>query len=455
MEVRNAVRRGLWLWLLALQPAMGWAALPGETDLRQVLEQRMACAQAPGGMVAGVIEGDARVVVGVGRANEGGVAPDGDTLFEIASVSKLFTGLLLADATLRGELALDDRASIYLPPGIAVPKGGEAISLLDLATHYAGLPRDPKGYRPGESYAMDDGWALFSAAKLEHAPGETFRYSNVGVAVLGNLIARQSGRDYATLLYERIARPLGLADTVIAVEGARAARLAVGYDARGRPLPPTTGLETFPGASEVRSSANDLLRFVAAAMAPDGSVLRAAFDVATEPRRAANLDVAYLGLGYDIDRQEGRPLIYHGGDRIDGFSAFVAYDPQRRRGAVVLSNSRRQLGDVAWQLLDPSRPLEPCGYPEPPRLALAPAALDPFIGDYRVTEGFVVHVVRRKDRLQAYADGRPHDIEPIARDRFLSSKTRVTLTFLRDAEGHVDALYLQQGGQFLKGHRAP
>jgi CubicO group peptidase (beta-lactamase class C family) len=448
----------LLLGLIACLSAVpAFAAVPSATELHRLLEERLACAQAPGGMVAGVIDHGERVVVGAGKANDSAVVPDGDTLFEIASVSKLFTGILLADAVQRGELELDQPMAALLPQGVSAPAGGGAITLRDLSTHYSGLPTDPAGhYKPGQTWTVDQGWATLSKSKLEQAPGQGWRYSNFGVAVLGNLIAQRAGTDYASLLQQRIAQPLGLVDTVVTVDAQRSARLATGYDRRGRPLPPTVGLEPFPGATEIRSTANDLLRFMAAGFAAEPAPLAAAFALATSTRRSTGPnghEAFFQGLGFDIEAQGDRALVFHGGWRVDGFGSYIAYDPQRQRGAVVLANSKRQLADLAFHLLDPTRAPEPCGHPEPAPIALAAEALEDYVGNFRFPDGELIRVTRDGAKLHAQSHGRPRALLPIESDRFYSSKFKVTLSFLRDASGRVQGLYFQHSGLFLKATR--
>jgi CubicO group peptidase (beta-lactamase class C family) len=441
---------------------VAWASeeLPTVSELQSRLTARLACAEAPGGMVAGMISRQGRVVAGVGVAGPAGSVPDGDTVFEVASVTKLFTGLLLADAAARGELRLEEPVAALLPPGGALPAGGELMTLLDLATHSAGLPREPEGFEPGKTYDAADLYQALAKVRLEGRPGAQARYSNLGLALLGDLLARRAGRDYETLLRERIAGPLGLASTTTTPGTTLAGHLAVGYDRRGRALPATAGLTAIPAATEVRSSANDLLTLLAAALGLQPTPLGPAFAAIAEPRREATVNLAAApgiglrhGLGTLIDLQEGRPLVFHGGDRFDGFSAFVAYDPQRARGVVVLSNSRRQLADVGWSLLDPSRQQEPCGHPEPAAVSMNAEAMAPFAGSYRVAEGLIVEVTVKGGRLRARMQGPLRAFDAIGGDRFYQRDARVTLSFGRDATGGVRSVYVQQGGQFLRGQR--
>ena len=152
--------------------------------------------------------------------------PDAHTIFEIGSLTKVFTATLLALLSEEGRLALDDPLQRYLPPGVELPVRGRPITLADLATHTSGLPRLPHRFflrslrhrrNPYAWFTVDDLHAGLPSTRLRREPGGRSRYSNLGYGLLGHALAACAGSSYEQLVQERICRPLALADTHAAV----------------------------------------------------------------------------------------------------------------------------------------------------------------------------------------------------------------------------------------------
>ena len=184
--------------------------------------------------------------------------------------TKVFTALLLQDMLDRGEMKLDDPVQKYLPASLHVPTyQGKEITLLHLATHTSGLPRErgdlhPKSWRnPEADYTVEQLADSLSHYRLTRAPGSKYQYSNLGVSLLACAIALKAGRDYETLVQERICRPLGMDSTCITVPSALKSRLAQAYARPGRPVP-AADFSFLSGAGSLRSTAGDLLKFISA-----------------------------------------------------------------------------------------------------------------------------------------------------------------------------------------------
>lgn len=194
-----------------------------DAAIRDMLVRRVDIDKQAAGLVVGVIDRTGRRVIAHGVSDLKTRRPvDGQTLFEIGSVTKAFTGLLLADMVERGEVKLDDPVVKYLPPGAVVPeRNGKAITLLDLATHTSGLPRLPDNMPsadPRNPYADYTEAQLDSFLKghgLTRDIGATYEYSNLGVGLLGRALARRGDGDYETVLRQRVLKPLGLTSTAI------------------------------------------------------------------------------------------------------------------------------------------------------------------------------------------------------------------------------------------------
>lgn len=201
------------------------------------------------GLVLAVVRGDDTVVLGFGETAKGSkLEPNGRTMLRIGSISKAFAGELLASLAAEGKLRLADPASKFLS-NVALPEaGGRPITLIDLATHSAGLPRDlPGEARPGtnpyDRFSWENDKAYLASAKLAFVPGTAAAYSNLGFDVLGAALARAGGTDYGELLKTRITGPLGMADTRLRLDEAQKSRLMTGYDFDGNPMEPFEALE--------------------------------------------------------------------------------------------------------------------------------------------------------------------------------------------------------------------
>src|SRR5262245_52540578 len=212
-------------------------------QIREILARRVDQQKQAAGIVVGLIEPSGRRVVAHGHLAKGDPrVVDGDTIFEIGSVSKVFTSLLLADMVQRKEVALDDPAARYLPEHVRVPeRSGAFITLRDLSTHRSGLPpmpgnllamiarrKDPGG--PHAEYGVDDLYEFLSSYSLPRDPGSEFEYSNLGAGLLGHLLGYCAGTDYESLVRDRITRPLGMSDTGITLSSSMKQRLTTGHN---------------------------------------------------------------------------------------------------------------------------------------------------------------------------------------------------------------------------------
>lgn len=436
-------------------------------EIREILIKRVDRQKQAVGIVVGVVEPNGRRVVAWGSPADGDPRMlDGDTIFEIGSVTKVFTSLALADMVNRNEVALDDPAARYLPENVKMPeRSGKPITLLDLSTHRSGLPPIPGNLKlnPRNPYAadysMNDLYQFLCGYTLPRDPGSEFEYSNLGAGLLGHLLAYRAGTDYESLIRTRITQPLGMPDTGITLSSSMEQRMATGHNAMLAPVG-NSELPTLTGAGALRSSANDMLTFLEAFLGYRESTLATAMQAMLDVRRPAGQ--IQIGLGWLLNSADGQEIVWHNGGT-GGFSSFVGYDPQKRIGVVVLSNAFTQGGvvDIGFHLLNPQRPL---ASPEPPRqhteIPIDPGLLDRYTGRYRATPNFLLEITRDGDRLFAQAFVQlPHNPpgDPTAAPRFElfaeGEKTffaRVTdkqIAFETDPEGRVTSLILYQTGR--------
>lgn len=286
-----------------------------------------------------------RTPAGTAYHFRGELPDDVSSIFEIGSVTKTMTALLLADLAREGVVGLDDPVAEHLP--VAPPVKGRPITLRDLATHHSGLPRLPKGSLwPGLTSERHDPYARYDEAALSAAvlatrprvePGRRFGYSNLGGGLLGWALARAAGTDYATLLADRLTGPLGLVDTAVALPAGQEHRLAPGHGWRGHPAG-RWDLALLAGAGGAVSTAADLTRYVGAFdTAYDGPLAAAAADTRTPQQRAGRVGPASVGLGWLL-APDG--MLFHDGGT-GGYRSFVGSRPDLGVSVVVLSARAR------------------------------------------------------------------------------------------------------------------
>ncbi|MHC4548253.1 MAG: serine hydrolase [Planctomycetota bacterium] len=446
--------RALWLLLVLALPVAAGDALATRLD-------RLAKPYVKGGTVVGLSVG---VVAGPDReslfrgygkvARDRDATPGPDTVYEIGSISKAFTGVLLALMVQDGSVRLDQPIAELLPERVTVPAHGERrITLVDLATHTAALPRMPANFAPQDpanpfaDYTVERMYAFLSGWKLPYPPGEKYLYSNLGVGLLGHALAREADRSYEELLVARIAAPLGLESTRLALTDDLRRRLAPPHDARGRPAA-NWDIPTLAGAGAIRSTARDMLTFLRANLAPAETPLHAALAQAREVRyRPPRTGGQRMGLGWHIGPND---VHWHNG-QTGGYHAMAAVDTKHHRAVVVLANTANGVPDrLAHQIL---RLLagEKIARRE---IEVASDVLASYVGTYRILPTFALTVTHEEGRLMVQATGQPKlQAFATSKTEFFYKVVDARLTFVKDEEGRVTALILHQHGRDLRAPR--
>lgn len=330
---------------LAFRYARAQAVGLSDEAIRDILRRRIDTEKRATGMAVGIIEPGHRRVIVYGKQDVGEArAIAGDTLFEIGSVTKVFTALLLADMAHRRELGFDDPVDRHLPHGFRTPKrNGRAITLADLATHTSGLPYFPFSLvatpNPLEALARftaSDLRIWLAHLTLTRDPGAQWEYSNVGYGLLGLALANRAGTTYDALLRRRVIDPLKLKNTTLHPAGDATRRLAVGHDAQLAPVAPLD-LGIFAPAGALRSTAEDLLSFLGAMLPGSKSPLAAPARLLLSIRRPAPTVGGEQALGWDV-ATGADPFIAKDGVTA-GQAASIVLDETRHTGVVVLSNA--------------------------------------------------------------------------------------------------------------------
>lgn len=430
-------------------PAVPTAATPHRAtiaaQIQPLIDQEIASS-----IVVGLYDAGNTEVYGFGKG-PGGAPPTATTLFEIGSITKVYTSLLLADAIQRREVTMDQPVAELLPTGVSVPTRDHiAITLKHLALHSSGLPRLPPSVLPNaaDPYAKIDEDALYADLQhtdLESAPGQQIVYSNYGVGLLGFALGRKLGGSYPKALADRILAPLGFHDTFFTVPAAAAARQAVGTNDDLEPVPPWT-FKALAGAGALISDAHDQLALIAAeldAAAGGKQPLRAAMRLTQEPQlenRPVN-----EGLGWQID-SKGR--YWHNGGTA-GFHAFIGFDPKSRHGIVVLCSTSvmtlDRLVDVLYDVLD-GKPLPPPSYP-------SVADLAPLVGAYDF-QGMKIKIEVDGKRVYVEGPGEPRiRMIPLSATEFWIEQLQAIAVFEKQ-DAKVTRILFQIGDHQLSAPRS-
>src|SRR5262245_4131067 len=275
--------------------------------LRAVLVERVDVRKWGTGIVVGISSPQGRRVVSYGTLSlQDRRKVDGSTVFEIASLTKVFTSLVLADMAARKQVSIDAPVSTCLPDGVAVPEhGGKKITFVDLATHSSGLPLRPNNLASQTAlnkyagYTVEQLYQGLATFQLTRDPGTAFEYSNWGFGLLGNALGHCAGKSYAALLAERVTGPLNMHDTMFVPNSALRARLATPYDGKLRPVPnETTG--ALDAAGGLLSTVDDLLKFIEVFVGRGPQPLVAAGVTMLEPRRPGDGPDTRMGLGWRV-----------------------------------------------------------------------------------------------------------------------------------------------------------
>jgi len=314
--------------------------VPDNQEIRSILQERIGRDHAGAGIVAGVIDATGPRVVSCGDLDQ-------NTIFEIGSLTKIFTALLLSEMVARGEVALTDPISKYLPVR-------SWITLQELATHASGLPRNPANLAPADAANPFAGYTrqmLLDSLPANMRPH--WEYSNLGYGLLSQALAP----DYENAIGSRITGPLRMQSTGITLTADEKSRLATGHNDRLAAVP-NWDFGALAGAGGLRSSANDLLKFLAAFLGYTQTSLAPAMAAMLDVRVPTTQPGLVNALGWQISRPDGLEIVWKDGTT-SGYSSFLGYNANARVGVVVLSNvsTSRGVGDIGMHILDGASPL--------------------------------------------------------------------------------------------------
>lgn len=322
-----------------------FAQMTDTKDLKRQIDQRAERylqKRPQAALVVGVLQNGQRYIRGYGRTNEtSSAAPDANTLFEIGSITKVFTAAVLARMHLEGQLELTNSVRNYLPKEVRLPE--KDFTLKHLATHSSGLSRLPdnlfKGAKdqnnPYADYKASDLYNYLGTAKLRSDPGEKASYSNLGYGLLGHILELRAGQPYEKLVRELLLAPLNMTDTSITLTSEQKQRLTPGHTSKGKVVP-NWDFQVLAPAGAFRSSAEDMLKFLEANLKTNSTPVSKALQE-THKRHFQHW-TGDCGLGWQIMRTaEGLSIRWHNGGT-GGYVSFIGFDRQHQTAVVLLSN---------------------------------------------------------------------------------------------------------------------
>lgn len=414
-------------------------AQPDSLDLQDLLSERIQHFEKSPGVAMAVLgpSGTRHFLEGVTDLNQP-TPVSARTFFEIGSITKIMTAILLTDMEMRGEVSLNDPIEKYLPE-IDNPIASK-ITLLHLATHTSGLPKradaDDGSDDPYAHLAEDELLAFLSSFSTDHTIGDAGPYSNLGYGLLGVILSRAAGQSFEVLLSERITRPLGMGDTYVEFPEASELHQAVAHNSINQPISHWHFSAAYQAAGTVRSTLADLSRFAQAHIgmsdAPITGAIKRTYSVSYD---TGGSDGRKRLMAWPPPIQSSRGEIYQYIGATGGSRCFFGFNPVTSEAVVMLWNSSNDLSDITYHLLDPSMQLEEQRKLVP--ISLDSSGVSAFPGKYNIG-GDPVTIFLREDELFAQFEG--ESAYPV----YPSSSTQL---FYAVADAQLEFSDLQ-GGEF-------
>jgi serine-type D-Ala-D-Ala carboxypeptidase/endopeptidase len=436
--------------------------IASDPEIMGIIKQRVD-EKRSAGIVVGVVDPDGRTrVVAYGDPGPGQPPLDGNSVFEIGSISKVFTATVLAEMVQEGKVHLDDPVQKYLPASVHMPtRNGKVITLGNLSEQNSGLPRMPGNFHPADpanpyaDYSVQQMYDFLSSYQLTRDPGEQFEYSNLGVGLLGHVLSLAAGKPYEELERDRVWAPLGMTHTAITLTPWMKAHLASGHDEQGGVVA-NWDIPTLAGAGAIRSTTNDMLKFLEANLHPERGSLERAMAFAHEERApAGNMGI---GLNWLSTHAGTDTIVWHNGGT-GGYRTFIGFEPSHKIGVVIMTNTTGAgADDIGMHLLDPALPL--AAKPAPPKqrtaIDVSSDVLARYPGTYQLAPNLQLVVTMKDGALYVQPTNQQTlRLWPESETDFFLKEVDAQVTFTVDGQGKVTGLVLHQGGQNSPAPRVP
>ena len=442
---------------LLMLPTLAMAVLPSNADVEAILDKHLIANKQAKGVAVALVDASGIRIVTAGVARGDSVVRQ-DDLFEIGSLTKTFTGLLLAIADRKGEAKLDDAVEKFLPNGQHLRDSlGTPIRMVDLATHRSGLPRlatnmqpkDPKD--PYADYTEQDLLDFLKSLKATRERNAQYEYSNIGFGLLGYVLTRAANaQNYETLLSTRILIPLGMNNTTSDAKKF-AARLAQPHDASGHATPAWALPIVHAGAGAIRATIGDMGRYVEAIAGVKPTPLDRDIALALTMREPGPGRINPIGLAWMKIPLADREFFNHDGGTF-GSSSSMLVDRSTKEGVIVVANSSTKLTDIAIHLMDRRHNLAPRVFPV--TVPIAEALLIRYAGNYKLNDQLSIAIRVNGSKITAQATGQGEfEIFPENETRFFAKVAPIVVTFGEIIDGRAGQFVLEQGGAKLIARR--
>jgi CubicO group peptidase (beta-lactamase class C family) len=445
------------LSFVLIAPTMAMAALPSNAEVEAILARHLIANHRAKGVAVALVDANGVRVVTAG-ISRGSTSLKPDDLFEIGSVTKTFTGLLLAIADEKGEARLEDPVEKFLPDDIKLrDSAGAPIRMVDLATQRSGLPRLATNMRPTDAkdpyadYTEQDLLDFLKAFRATRARNAQYEYSNVGFGLLGYALTRAAQAvSFEALLRERILKPLNMTGT--SSDPRRFAdRITQPHDASGLPTPAWNLPIAHAGAGSIRATAGDMGRYIEAIAGLKATPLATAIGLATTTREEGPGRINPIALAWVRVPFYNREYVNHDGGTF-GSSSTLMVDRSAREGVFIATNSSTALMDIALHLMDRRHSLAPREFPKVATVDVE--VLARYAGNFKLSDAMNIVVRVNAGKITAQATGQGEfEIFPESDTRFFAKVAPIVMTFGDVADGKAGSFLLEQGGAKLTARR--
>ena len=425
-------------------------ALPAEVV--ETIEKRIEEGVTPSIAIA-IIDSSSIQYFSFGRTAEDGKKVDENTIYEIGSISKVFTAIILAQQVQKSELKLEDEINSFLPNDIKVPVMGDMdITFGNLTDHTSGLPRMPDNFNPANpnnpfaDYSVGQMYEFISNYQPVRTVGSEYEYSNIAQGLLGHLLALCNNSTYEELMIQSLANPLDMNDTRIKFTQRMKENLALGHS-RGEVVE-NWDIPALPGAGAIRSSTSDMAKFISANLGYVNNSFMEAMKLTHKVRhdKAGDMSVA---MAWHIKKGDNGDVIWHNGGT-GGYSTFAGFVKETGKGVVLLTNSSTGSDDIGFYLLDPGSKLKALRF-KSEAVDIAESTLEQYVGVYELQPEFKITVSKEGKQLFIQATGQERiEIYPENETVFYLTVVKAKITF-KLKRGVVKSLTLLQGGRKTTG----
>lgn len=309
------------------------------------------------GLIVGVVRGERVFIKGFGKkSKEGGDAPDAQTIYELASIGKIFTTSAAQILAERGEISFDDSIDNYLNPTVKICEKAKNITLGQLATHTSGLPSFPESFipkikdelNPYKDLTRSDLYDYLATCENLGEAGK-FDYSNLGMGVLGHILELKTGKSYEAIVKDEIVNRLEMKNTTIALSAEQQKLLAQGYNEQGNPNPVWED-SVLTGAGSFLSNAEDMTKFIRANFDASRSEISGSLLKTHEKQTGGETGLGwhYYSRFFAVLTDEENVIWHNGG--AGGYASFIAINKRTKSGVIVLSNTTDDVTSLGTRL---------------------------------------------------------------------------------------------------------